>query len=81
MNSVTSLDKLPIGHSGIIYETSGEGNIRLRLLDMGLIPGTTVKVEKTAPLGDPIQIKLRGYELTIRKDDAACIIVGTEDGK
>lgn len=75
MDTLITLDKLPIGHYGSIFETNGEGNIRLRLLDMGLIPGTTIKVEKTAPLGDPIQIKLRGYELTIRKDDASCILV------
>lgn len=81
MDTVITLDKLQIGKSGIISETSGDGNIRLRLLDMGLIPGTAVTVEKTAPLGDPIQIKLRGYELTIRKEDAFHITVKSEDNR
>ncbi len=70
-----TLDKLPAGKSGIIETVGGEGALRLRLLDMGLIPGTAVSVEKIAPLGDPVQIRIRGYELTIRKDDAGHITV------
>lgn len=68
-----TLDKIQIGKSGIIKSVGGEGALRLRLLDMGLIPGTAVKVIKTAPLGDPIEIHVRGYELTIRKSDASMI--------
>jgi len=61
---------LKIGQSGIISTVGGEGALRLRLLDMGLIPGTRVKLEKIAPMGDPIQILVRGYELTLRLEDA-----------
>lgn len=68
-----TLDKIQIGKSGVIKSVGGEGALRLRLLDMGLIPGTAVKVIKTAPLGDPIEIHVRGYELTIRKSDASMI--------
>lgn len=70
-----TLDKLPIGDSAIIISVGGEGNLRCHLLDMGLIPHTEVSVRKTAPLGDPIEISLRGYTMTIRKDDAAKIEV------
>ena len=53
----------------------GAGALRLRLLDMGLIPKTTVRVEKVAPLGDPIEVTVRGYELSLRKDEASCVEV------
>ncbi len=64
---------LQIGQSGIIITVGGEGALRLRFLDMGLIPGTRVQLQKVAPMGDPIQIRVRGYELTIRKEDAGMI--------
>lgn len=70
-----TLDKLPIGDSAVIISVGGEGNLRCHLLDMGLIPHTEVSVRKAAPLGDPIEISLRGYTMTIRKDDAAKIEV------
>ena len=54
----------------MIHTVGGEGPLRLRFLDMGLIPGTNVKLQKVAPMGDPIQIQVRGYELTIRREDA-----------
>lgn len=65
-----TLDKLKSGSSGIIKSIGGEGALRRRLLDMGLTPNTTVMVRKVAPLGDPIELHLRNYELTIRQDDA-----------
>lgn len=68
-----SIDDLKIGQSGIITAVGGEGALRLRFLDMGLIPGTKVLLQKVAPMGDPIQIRVRGYELTIRKADARMI--------
>lgn len=74
------LDLLKPGERGIIKTVGGGGALRLRLLDMGLIPGTKVKVQKIAPLGDPIQILIRGYDLTIRKEDAAMIDVEKEVG-
>lgn len=72
------LDLLKTGESGVITKVGGEGPLRLRLLDMGLIPKTAVKVQKVAPLGDPIQLLIRGYDLTIRKEDAAVIDVEKE---
>ena len=65
-----TIDDLKIGQSGTIAQVGGEGALRLRFLDMGLIPGTVVKLQKIAPMGDPIQIQVRGYELTIRREDA-----------
>ncbi len=65
-----TLNDLKVGQSGVIAAVGGEGPLRLRLLDMGLIPRTTVSVQKVAPMGDPIQIRIRGYELTLRREDA-----------
>lgn len=73
-----TLDQLPIGEEAVITIVGGEGALRLRFLDMGLIPKTRVTVIKTAPMGDPIEIRLRGYELTIRKEEAMKIEVRTE---
>ena len=70
-----TIDDLTIGESGVISQVGGEGALRLRFLDMGLIPGTTVTLRKIAPMGDPIQIQVRGYELTLRREDAARIEV------
>ena len=70
-----TLDKLPIGKRAVITSVGGEGNLRNHLLDMGIIPKTVVSVRKTAPLGDPIEIRLRGYTMTLRKDDASKIEV------
>ncbi len=70
-----TVDDLQIGQQGVISKVGGEGALRLRLLDMGLIPGTKVRLHKVAPMGDPIQIQVRGYELTIRRDDARLIDV------
>lgn len=77
-----TLNDLKIGDEAVITAVNGEGPLRLRLLDMGLITGTAVKVIKIAPLGDPIEITLRGYELTIRREHAKEIDVeraGTEE--
>ena len=76
-----TLNDLPVGQSGRITAVGGEGALRLRLLDMGLIPRTLVKVVKIAPLGDPIEISLRGYTLTIRRDDAKEIEIQKEDAQ
>lgn len=65
-----TLDKLPISHEAVIAQVGGEGPLRCRLLDMGLIPGTRVMVTKVAPMGDPIELHLRGYTLSIRIEDA-----------
>lgn len=65
-----TLDTLPLGTPAVITAVGGEGPLRLRLLDMGLIPKTTVCVDKIAPLGDPLELRVRGYSLTLRKEDA-----------
>ena len=70
-----TLDKLPLGQSAKITAVGGEGTLRLRLLDMGLIPRTEVKIIKVAPMKDPIELFVRGYSLTIRLDDAKNISV------
>lgn len=74
-----TIDDLKIGQSGTIDQVGGEGPLRLRFLDMGLIPGTKVRLQKVAPMGDPIQISLRGYELTIRREDARQITLRGEE--
>ena len=67
------LDKLKAGEKGRVTAVGGEGELRIRLLDMGIIPGTDVEIVKFAPMGDPVEIRLRGYELTLRKADTANI--------
>ena len=76
-----TLAELRINDEAIITAVGGEGALRLRLLDMGLIPRTKVKMVKIAPMGDPLEIQVRGYELTLRKEDAARITVAKEDAK
>ena len=68
-----TLAELSLGQRGIIQKVGGEGALRRRLLDMGLTPKTKVEVRKRAPMGDPIELFLRGYVLTIRLEDAAKI--------
>lgn len=75
---IMTLEELPIGQTATIKSVGGEGALRCRFLDMGLIPRTKVEVRKVAPMGDPIEIRLRGYELTIRKEDANKIEIITE---
>ena len=70
-----TLDQLPIGKQARIVSVGGEGALRRRLLDMGLTPHTQVMVRKVAPMGDPIELRLRGYTLTIRIEDAKNIEV------
>ena len=76
-----TLDQLAVGKSAVIKSVGGEGALRLRLLDMGLIPRTQVTMQKIAPMGYPVEIMVRGYELTIRKDDARYIELAGGDGK
>ena len=73
-----TLDKLPIGQEGIIKTVGGEGILRRRLLDMGITPRTRVIVRKRAPLGDPLEIYIRRYELTLRAAEASKIMVMVE---
>lgn len=70
-----TLNELKIGQRSKIIAVNGKGALRRRLLDMGLTPHTEVMIRKVAPMGDPIEIHLRGYELTLRMDDAKNIEV------
>ena len=70
-----TLDELKIGSSAVITAVGGDGALRCRLLDMGLIPRTRVTLQKVAPMGDPIEIRVRGYELTLRVEEAKKIEV------
>lgn len=77
-----TLDELKPNESAVITSVDGENELRCRLLDMGLIPRTKVTLRKVAPMGDPIEIHIRGYELTLRIDDAKQIgIVPLSDNK
>lgn len=68
-----TLDELKIGQSAIITKVGGDGALRQHFLDMGVIPGSELTLVKFAPMGDPMQLLIHGYELTLRKDDAAKI--------
>ena len=73
-----TLDQLKVGMSAVITAVGGDGALRCRLLDMGLIPHTRVTLQKVAPMGDPIEIRVRGYELTLRVEEAQKIEVEGE---
>ena len=70
-----TLDQMPLLQEATIIRTDGAGPLRLRLLDMGLIRGTRVTIQKVAPMGDPLEINLRGYSLTLRREDARVVEV------
>ena len=70
-----TLDQLSIGHSCIAKKINGEGKLRRRLFDMGITPNTEIYLRKVAPLGYPLEITIRGYELSLRKSEAAMIEV------
>lgn len=74
-----TLNKLEVGKTAVIRSVGGKGELRLRLLDMGLIPHTRVKMQKIAPMGDPLEIQVRGYELTLRAEDASGIEIEPEE--
>ena len=70
-----TLNELPVGKAAVITKVGGAGALRCRLLDMGLIPKTKIVITKVAPMGDPIELRMRGYTLTIRIEDAKNIEV------
>ncbi len=72
------LSEFAIGEEGDITRVEGEGRVRRRLFDMGVTPGAHVVMRKVAPLGDPLEITVRGYELTLRKSEAACVEAETK---
>lgn len=70
-----TLKDAKIGETVAVVKLEGEGAVKRRIMDMGITKGTKIYVRKVAPLGDPIEVTVRGYELSIRKADAALIIV------
>ncbi len=76
MDTVTkTLRDVKIGATCRVVKLNGEGALKRRIMDMGITKGVEIRVRKVAPLGDPLEITVRGYELTLRKDDAAMIEV------
>ena len=74
-----TLDKFAVGEKGKVVKVNGERKIKRRLYDMGITNGAEIYLRKKAPLGDPIEVSVRSYELSLRKSEAACITleVGT----
>lgn len=70
-----TLNDLKPGESGVVSNLGKKGPVRKRLMDMGVTPGVKVEVIKVAPLGDPIEVNLRGYELSLRKSEAQSIVL------
>ena len=74
-----TLDQFKIGETGLIKKVEGEGRLRRRLFDMGVTPGAIVYLRKKAPLGDPIEVTIRGYELTLRKSEACLVVLEVQE--
>lgn len=72
---IKPLSDMKAGEKGKISRVGGSGQVHRRILDMGVIPRTTVEVERLAPLGDPIWIRIKGYSLSLRKEEAANVYV------
>ena len=70
-----TLKDAKIGQTVTVVKVHGEGAIKRRIMDMGITKGITIRVRKVAPLGDPFELTVRGYELTLRRDDAAMVEV------
>ena len=77
MASRAVLKDLRKGQQGKVVKVGGKGEVRRRILDMGVVPGTVITVEGVAPLGDPVAVKLKGYHLSLRKEEADKIVVET----
>lgn len=71
-----TLKDVKIGQTVTVQKLAGEGPVKRRIMDMGITKGTEVFVRKVAPLGDPVEVTIRGYELSLRKADAEMILVG-----
>ena len=75
MEGTRTLRDVPVGQSAVVRRLTGEGAVKRRIMDMGITKGTEVLVRKVAPLGDPIEVTVRGFELSLRKDEAANVLV------
>ena len=70
-----TLRDIPVGGNAVVVRLAGQGPLKRRIMDMGITKGASVHVRKVAPLGDPIEVTVRGYELSLRKDEAENVIV------
>ena len=70
-----TLRDVAVGQTATVAKIHGEGALKRRIMDMGITKGSELYIRKVAPLGDPVEITVRGYELTVRKDDAQCVQV------
>ena len=70
-----TLRNIPVGGDAVVVRLAGQGALKRRIMDMGITKGASVHVRKVAPLGDPIEVTVRGYELSLRKDEAENVIV------
>lgn len=68
------------GESGVVKKLTAQGQLKRHLLDMGITPGAEIVFRKVAPMGDPIEITIRGYELSVRKEEASSIIMESRGG-
>ncbi len=76
---VTSLNALPHGTPARVVSVEGEGAVALRLMEMGVVPGAPVRIIKAAPLGDPIEVRVHGYHLALRRSEAETIMVTSDN--
>ena len=72
---MTTLKEIPVGGKAVVLKLNGNGPVKRRIMDMGLTKGVEILVRKIAPLGDPMEISVRGYELSVRKEDAEMVEV------
>ena len=70
-----NLSEAKVGTTVTVAKIEGDGAYKSRIMDMGITKGTELYIRKVAPLGDPVEITVRGYELTVRKNDAKCILI------
>lgn len=75
MTQEKTLRDVPVGQSAVVRRLKGEGAVKRRIMDMGITKGTEVHVRKVAPLGDPIEVTVRGFELSLRKGEAENVLV------
>ena len=75
----TRLSELPVGARAVVVQVQASGPIRRRLLEMGFVRGEPLKVAKLAPLGDPMELVIKGYHLSLRREESACILVMREE--
>lgn len=73
-----TLGEAKVGATVVVQKIEGDGAYKRRIMDMGITKGTELYIRKVAPLGDPVEITVRGYELSVRKNDAQCVLVKQE---